>query len=125
MSLNESICDEQSESKFRCCCDRERSETSITIDSMTKWISSLEDSIQASTQKTEQVLTLILSRLDEQAAKNAELVRCNRILAEELSKRLYHAEFKQKKILNPAADEIVQGGLHPKVIPFVYLDKHQ
>jgi hypothetical protein len=95
---------------------------------MTKWISSLEDTLHTFTSKMDHTLSLILTRLDQQAlleAKNSELIRCNRVLAEELSRKIYSAEFKQKKILNPDAEEIVQGALHPKVIPYVYLDKQR
>jgi hypothetical protein len=58
----------------------------------------------------------------ELKAKNLELVRCNRILAEKLSKKLYHSEYKKQGISDPKAAFVVSGSLHPEVIPFVYLD---
>jgi predicted nucleic acid-binding Zn-ribbon protein len=54
--------------------------------------------------------------------KNKELVRCNKELATALSKRIFHSEFKKRKLLDPKCEEVTNGTLHPSVIPFVYLD---
>lgn len=126
MSLNDSISSDQCELKEeRCLCRLERGETSVTVDSMIKWVSSLEDKIVDSMKRIEERLELLIEHQQTLSDKNTELVRCNRLLAQELSKRLFKAEFKQRRILNPLAEEAVVGALHPYVIPFVYLEKKE
>jgi len=118
-------------------------EQGLKIDDMTKWISSLEDKVTEVKQKlditTDQVyltnrrmnqvegtLQKVLEKIEEMHGemkfKNIELVRCNRLLAEKLSKKLYHSDYKKQGITDPKAAFVVSGSLHPDVIPFVYLD---
>jgi hypothetical protein len=122
MSLNnEYTSDDEIE---KCFC--ERAQNSVTVDSMIKWISSLEDKVVDSFARIETTVTRIHEEQARLAAENKELICCNRELAVELSKRLYHADFKSKKVLNPAlVEDVVSGALHPKVIPFVYLGKEE
>lgn len=119
---NDSLSSEILDPEYTCTCNRERAEMSLTVDSMTKWISSLEDKVTSSFTRLEDMLTTVLEQQEDLAAKNKELVQCNRVLAEELSKKLFKSEFKARKITNPSAEEVVSGALHPKVIPFVYLE---
>jgi len=124
MSLNDSISSDQCElEEEKCTC--ERAKTEVTVDSMIKWVSSLEDKVVDSTKRIEERLEFLITNQQILSDKNTELVRCNRLLAQELSKRLFRAEFKQRRILNPLAEEVVQGALHPNVIPFVYLEKKE
>jgi hypothetical protein len=118
-------------------------EQGLKIDDMTKWISSLEDKVTHVGQKVEstteavhstntrmnefdKTLKKVLEKVEEihgeLRLKNVELVRCNRLLAEKLSKKLYHSDYKKQGISDPKAAFVVAGSLHPDVIPFVYLD---
>jgi len=118
-------------------------EQGLKIDDMTKWISSLEDKVSNVTQKVEVsteavhltntrinqiegTLKKVLEKVEEihgeMKFKNIELVRCNRLLAEKLSKKLYHSDYKKQGISDPKAAFVVAGSLHPEVIPYVYLD---
>ena len=126
VELNESFC-ENSETDsvgfFECKQCKERENTSVTVDSMVKWISSLEDKVTTSFSHIEEMLLSIKEQQDVLATRNKDLVRCNRQLAEKLSEILFKREFKQRKIVNPLAEEVIHGALHSTVIPFVYLEK--
>jgi predicted Holliday junction resolvase-like endonuclease len=125
MSLNESNEDDFIPIRPECLICEEREKTSVTVDSMIKWISSLEDKVSSSSERIERMLSTLIEQQELLRSKNTELVRCNRELAVKLSEVLFRKEFKARKLTNPLAEEVVQGALHPKVIPFVYLEKSE
>ena len=126
MSLNNSTSSDydnflNDENECRFCVERQK--TSVTVDSMIKWISALEDKIGQSMKLIDDKLDLLVEDRQTLINKNTELVRCNRELAERVSESLFKKEFKLRKVTDPAAEQAVKGSLHPKVIPYVYLDK--
>jgi len=110
------------------------------LDSLNRTVSTVEQStlrheeklddmisILRSVQETQTEMSHTLARMLVRFRKQAynrhkveELVRCNKELAQALSKRLYSSEFKRKKI--PFNEEAMEGVIHPSALPYVYLD---
>lgn len=88
-------------------------------------VASVLRSLQESQVEISNTLARMLVRFRKQAYnrhKIDELVRCNKELAQALSEKLYASEFKRKKI--PFNKEALEGVIHPRALPFVYLDSH-
>lgn len=88
-------------------------------------ITSVLRSIQDSQAEMGNTLSRVLVRFRKQAYnkyKIEELVRCNKELAQALSKKLFASEFKRKKI--PFNESMMEGVIHPSALPYVYLDAH-
>jgi hypothetical protein len=92
-----------------------------------KDLKSTMETLQQQQSQTNLLLAKLERRLRSSAfdkEKNKELVRCNKELAIAFSRRLYHSEFKKRKLTDPRCAEVVEGTIHPSVLPFVYLDNH-
>jgi hypothetical protein len=90
-----------------------------------KDIASVMRTLQDSQREMQNTLTRMLVRFRKHAhdkQKIEELTRCNKELAQVLSKKLYASEFKRKKI--PFDEETMEGVIHPSALPYVYIDIH-
>lgn len=90
-----------------------------------KDITSVLKSMQDSQREMQTTLARMLVRFRKQAynkSKVEELVRCNKELAQALSKKLYASECKRKKV--PFDEAAYEGVIHPSALPYVYLDTH-
>lgn len=100
-------------------------EKQLTLTEEMRDLKSHMELLQKQQSETNAHLSRILVRLRTstyQKEKTKELVRCNKELALALSKKIYHAEFKKRKLTDPGYEEILQGTLHPSIVPYVYLD---
>jgi len=90
-----------------------------------KDITSVLQTLQDSQKEMQNTLARILVRFRKQAYnkhKIDELIRCNKELAQALSKKLYASECKRNKI---SFDEAAyEGVIHPSALPYVYLESH-